>query len=381
MVHFYDRWYIVRKWQRKAGDPTMPRLDETTGLVQAIRDDPVLRRLDAMARQMAHTKLIVLLPAADDLLSVHSIGGDDDMPDFCRLVQTTAEGRRRCLACRTLITLRTAARGACTHACHSTIQAWASPAGSVGDAGTRFAVVTTCAFRPAGRATWAAARDSLGDLRLPPAKLREAYRRLPLLTALRRDLVRHIVNTAAEAVAHIVRENAPRRPSAQRPDVAQMLESIGLSMAGETASTRSALVVDTVRAIILRNPGARVSIKAVADAAGLTPNHLSAAFRRHTGQTFVDFLTTRRLEQAEVLLRDPRISVADVAARAGFEDAGYFSRRFRQRHGMTPHAWRIAQPRIPIGNPSECAGHETGPRQRKRETPVRERGRSAPARG
>jgi AraC-like DNA-binding protein len=359
----------------------MTRVDESTELVQAIRDDPVLRRLDAMARQMAHTKLIVLLPAADDLLSVHAIGGDDDMPDFCRLVQTTAEGRRRCLACRTLITLRTAARGACTHACHSTIQAWASPAGSVGDAGTRFAVVTTCAFRPPGRSTWTAARESLGDLGLPAAKLRIAYRRLPLLTALRRDLVQHIVNTAAEAVAHIVRESAVGRRTSQRPDVAQMLESIGPSMAGETASTRSELVVDTIRAILLRNPGARVSIKAVADAAGLTPNHLSAAFRRHAGQTFVDFVTTRRLQHAETLLRDPRISVADVAARAGFEDAGYFSRRFRQRHGMTPQAWRTGPPSVPIKSPTAHAGLGPGRGQGKRKAPVRERGRSAPARG
>lgn len=317
--------------------------DNAAELVRAIREDPVLRRLDAMAREMAHTKLIVLLPAADDLLSVHAVAGDDDMPEFCRIVQSTSEGRRRCLACRTLITLRTAARGACTHACHSTIQAWAAPAGSVGDAGTRFAVVSTCAFRPAGRASWTAARRSLGDLGLPAGRLRGAYGRLPLLTAHRRDLVRHIVNTAAEAVAHIVRESAASRRTPPRPDVARMLRDMGPLAEGKSAATRSAIVVDTVRAIILRNPGSRVSVKAVAQAVGLTPNHLSAAFRHHTGESFVEFLTARRLDHADTLLRDPRLTVAEVASQAGFEDAAYFARRFRQHHRLSPHAWRARQ--------------------------------------
>lgn len=329
--------------------------ESTSDLVRAIREDPVLHRLDEMARDMARTKLIVLLPAADDLLSVHAVGGDDDMPDFCRIVQTTAEGRRRCLACRTLITLRTAARGACTHSCHSTIQAWAAPAGSVGDAGTRFAVVSTCAFRPAGSRSWTAARESLGDLGLPAGRLREAYGRLPLLTALRRDMVRHIVNTAAEAVAHIVRESAAGHRTPPRPDVARMLRDMGPLAEGKSASTRSAIVVDTVRAIILRNPGSRVSVKAVAQAVGLTPNHLSAAFRHHTGRTFVEFLTARRLEHAETLLRDPRLTVAEVAARAGFEDAAYFARRFRQHHRLSPHAWRARHAAARIAAPAPGA--------------------------
>ncbi len=313
--------------------------ETTTDLGQAILNDPVLRRLDAMARDLASTKLIVLLPAADDLLSVHLVG-NDEMPEFCRMVQSTAEGRSRCMACRTIITVRTASHGACVHSCHSNIQAWAAPAGSVSDAGTRFAVVTTCAFRPAGRDSWSAARKTLGGLGMPSATLRAAYHRLPLLTALRRDIVRHIVETAAEAVAHIVRESAAGRRRSPRADVVRMMESVAPTVDGEPAATRSALVVDTVRAIVLRNPGARISVKAVANAVGLTPNHLSNVFHRHTGRTFMEFLTDRRLQHAETLLKDPCMSVADVAANAGFEDAAYFARRFRQRHGMTPRAWR-----------------------------------------
>ena len=62
-----------------------------------------------------------------------------------------------------------------------------------------------------------------------------------------------------------------------------------------------------------------------------------------SGTSFVQELNATRLDRASDLLADPRaarLSVAEIAWRCGFLDAGYFTRLFRKRFGITPRAWR-----------------------------------------
>ena len=46
------------------------------------------------------------------------------------------------------------------------------------------------------------------------------------------------------------------------------------------------------------------------------------------------------MENAEQLLRDTSLPVADVAASVGYESSEYFIRAFRKHTGMTPGAYR-----------------------------------------
>ncbi|WP_062381623.1 AraC family transcriptional regulator [Demequina pelophila] len=61
------------------------------------------------------------------------------------------------------------------------------------------------------------------------------------------------------------------------------------------------------------------------------------------GTTPSDYLRRHRLTLAADRLADPdfaELSIAEVAAGAGFEDATTFTRAFRREHGMTPSEWR-----------------------------------------
>ena len=50
----------------------------------------------------------------------------------------------------------------------------------------------------------------------------------------------------------------------------------------------------------------------------------------------MDFLTERRISLAKELLGDLTLNIAEVALATGFDDPSYFTRRFRQKTGMTP---------------------------------------------
>ncbi len=73
---------------------------------------------------------------------------------------------------------------------------------------------------------------------------------------------------------------------------------------------------------------------------GFSYPHLCRLFRSTFGVTPVEYRTAVRLERAKALLRDPRLTVSEVAYAAGFDDPGYFARRFRQQNGVTPSAFR-----------------------------------------
>lgn len=58
------------------------------------------------------------------------------------------------------------------------------------------------------------------------------------------------------------------------------------------------------------------------------------------GISFSEYLNDLRLKHVEQLLADPDISISAAAVQSGFADAGYMSRRFKVRNGMTPTEWR-----------------------------------------
>jgi AraC-like DNA-binding protein len=65
---------------------------------------------------------------------------------------------------------------------------------------------------------------------------------------------------------------------------------------------------------------------------------------RAEGMTFAAVLFEFRRDMAPVLLRDGRLSVAEVAFLLGYEDPSSFQRAFRRWSGLSPRAFRRAPP-------------------------------------
>lgn len=75
----------------------------------------------------------------------------------------------------------------------------------------------------------------------------------------------------------------------------------------------------------------------------LSPAHFSRLFHRVLGRTFKEYLTNRRMVEAQNLLHQTDVPIGTIALRCGFSRQSYFTRRFREFTGMTPSAYRSNQ--------------------------------------
>jgi AraC-like DNA-binding protein len=89
------------------------------------------------------------------------------------------------------------------------------------------------------------------------------------------------------------------------------------------------------------------NLDVLAKKAGASVSTLLRSFQRELGCRPGEYWRTRRLDEALVLLRSGRWSIAEVAAKVGYDNPTSFGFAFRQRFGRAPTAFRPARPTRP----------------------------------
>ncbi len=84
-----------------------------------------------------------------------------------------------------------------------------------------------------------------------------------------------------------------------------------------------------------------LSLHTVAAEVGFSPNHFSTIFSQETGETFVEYLTHIRIENAKLLLQGVGRRLADIAFDVGYHEPRYFGYLFKKHTGMTPREYRM----------------------------------------
>jgi AraC family transcriptional regulator len=83
------------------------------------------------------------------------------------------------------------------------------------------------------------------------------------------------------------------------------------------------------------------TLEQIAAVARLSPFHFARQFKAATGLPPHQYVIARRVERAKQLLQGGRdLSLAEVAACAGFSDQSVFSRHFKRLVGVTPGRFR-----------------------------------------
>ncbi|MGW6455292.1 helix-turn-helix transcriptional regulator [Streptomyces sp. NPDC055078] len=83
-----------------------------------------------------------------------------------------------------------------------------------------------------------------------------------------------------------------------------------------------------------------LDLDAVAAHAGYSRFHFVRAFKAAYGRTPGQYLSHRRIERAEEMLRTADLSVTEICTLVGFSSLGTFSTRFKKQTGLTPSEYR-----------------------------------------
>jgi two-component system, response regulator YesN len=67
--------------------------------------------------------------------------------------------------------------------------------------------------------------------------------------------------------------------------------------------------------------------------------HLSAQFKKESGQTFRDYLTQTRIEAAKKLLEETNLKVYEICEAVGYPNVEHFSRIFKKLTGTSPNRY------------------------------------------
>lgn len=108
-----------------------------------------------------------------------------------------------------------------------------------------------------------------------------------------------------------------------------------------TAQTAATSPIDRIRLHILENPRADLSLRALADAAGVSPRHLSRLFRAELGINPAAYVELTRVDIARHLLENSAAPIKAIAFSAGFGSTTTLRRAFLRRIGVAPLPYRL----------------------------------------
>ena len=73
-----------------------------------------------------------------------------------------------------------------------------------------------------------------------------------------------------------------------------------------------------------------ISLESLAGQIGISPFYLSRLFKSEIGQTFVEYLTQLRVQEAIKLASNTRLSIKEIAGRTGYQNPTYLEKVFKK---------------------------------------------------
>ncbi|MBO9605278.1 MAG: AraC family transcriptional regulator [Paenibacillaceae bacterium] len=86
-----------------------------------------------------------------------------------------------------------------------------------------------------------------------------------------------------------------------------------------------------------------LSLTMIADRFHITPQYLSAFFKKYTGKNISDAIAEYRVERAKAMLGDRTLTIGEISRRVGYSNHIGFGRVFKKIEGITPGQYRELQ--------------------------------------
>ena len=160
----------------------------------------------------------------------------------------------------------------------------------------------------------------------------------------------HFLDPAAQQLLTLLLAEAHSGFSTEKLYTEYLAQALAVRMLYRSNQTRpetrnrgaSALPRHALRRVIerMRCFSSDLSLQALANESGYSRVHFVRMFRAATGYSPHNYLLNLKLERARELLKNPSLSLIDIALDCGFSSHSHMSRLFHKIVGVTPSAYR-----------------------------------------
>lgn len=83
-----------------------------------------------------------------------------------------------------------------------------------------------------------------------------------------------------------------------------------------------------------------ISLDFLAEKFFISPSYFSKIFREISGNTFTDYLNGVRIKEAQRLMHETNMSIAQIAKKIGYNSSTHFGRTFKNHTGLSPLSYK-----------------------------------------
>lgn len=232
----------------------------------------------------------------------------EQMPAFCLAIQSTPDGKEKCLCSDMALLKRCRESGkAQSHICHAGVMDAALPIGKDGS------IIGYILIGRTRVADFSEIEPRLSWLSEDRSVLQKQYEQLQTYN----DRQIHSMFELASMIVSFILTNEIIRSE-------------------ENAFAK--LAKDYVNGHLCES----LSVGTLCRSLGVSKNALYERFRTAFGKTVGEYITEARLKKAKKLLCDSTLSIDSIAEQTGFASYTYFSRSFKKKYRLPPLAYRKA---------------------------------------
>lgn len=124
-------------------------------------------------------------------------------------------------------------------------------------------------------------------------------------------------------------------------ELGESLDDFCVNLARHISSVNNDFQTEEILAYIKKNyTQSDFSVKAMAADLNMSYSYISKYFHSKTGCTVMEYITTLRIDKVKHMLSTTDETIKNIIISAGYIDIPNFSRKFKQREGVTPGQYR-----------------------------------------
>ena len=127
------------------------------------------------------------------------------------------------------------------------------------------------------------------------------------------------------------------------PYVASMFRAVISNRKNEFGKQSKSQLSEAIKYVDEHYQDSNLCLNQVAKEINISPSYLSAMFSKENKTTFVEYMTTKRMEHAKKMLLTTGEKSQTIAEQVGYKDPHYFSYIFKKTYGLSPKEFRTKE--------------------------------------